>query len=207
MKKLCRNARYPGKAVYLCNRFIKMELNMKGLILIRKILLSTVLVLVSTVTVCAQRTWNSAPQQGDMAVGLQVATAFGSHYANAGAGGRFQYNVFDWLRGEGAFTCFLKKDHVILWNAGVNAHYLLPLNEMVTFYPLAGTGLVGRSHGRGAGDLLDPTSPMANLGAGADFQLNEYLFLNVETTFRKIFDGSERDGNRLLLSAGLSFRF
>jgi outer membrane protein X len=86
----------------------------------------------------------------------------------------------------------------------VNAHYLFPLGDRLTVYPLAGAGFLGYSYGSGYGygGLASHSDLAFNLGGGIDIQLAGSLYLNAEAKY-KISDYWDR----LLLSAGLSFKF
>jgi opacity protein-like surface antigen len=66
----------------------------------------------------------------------------GDSYSNYGIGAKFQYNVTKPIRLEGSFTYFLKKDLISMWDLSVNAHYLFPIADKLTVYPLAGLGLL-----------------------------------------------------------------
>ncbi|MDR2469213.1 MAG: porin family protein [Tannerella sp.] len=145
---------------------------------------------------------DSRPQQGDMAVGINLVTGAGDHYINAGVGGMFRYYALAQLRGEGSFTYFLKKDSETLWDVSINAHYLLPAGGNVTVYPLAGASILGSSKGRGVGDIFSASYAAINLGAGVDFSLTDNFFFNVEAKY-KITDY----WNRLLFSAGVIYKF
>ena len=101
----------------------------------RRILLLMVAVLCITVA--------SAQEKGETAVGAQVVYGSGDGLSNIGIGAKFQWNVINRLRLEPSFTYFLKKDNINMWNAGVNVHYLFPVADAITLYPVAGAGIWG----------------------------------------------------------------
>jgi outer membrane protein X len=87
-----------------------------------------------------------AQKKGDMAAGGNLVLGTGDNFTNIGIGGKFQYNVTDPIRLEGALTFFLPKKQGIpgfeaslsFWDISVNGHYLFPVADRVTVYPLAG---------------------------------------------------------------------
>jgi outer membrane protein X len=148
----------------------------------------------------------SAQEKGDMAAGGNLVLGLGDSFTNYGIGAKFQYNVTNPLRLEGSFTYFLKKDYLTMWDLSVNAHWLFPVADKITVYPLAGLGILNYSTdlGLGAYGVKDASkSDVAfNLGGGIDYKLTDKLILNAELKY-KISDR----WNRLLLSAGLAYRF
>jgi len=146
-----------------------------------------------------------AQSKGDMAVGGNLVLGTGNSYSNIGIGAKFQYNVTDPIRLEGSFTYFLKKDYVTQWDFSVNGHYLFPVTDLITVYPLAGLGLYGTkwSIDWGLGNTSHSTSDICvNLGGGADYKLSDKLVLNAELKYKIVNNWS-----RLMLSAGVAFRF
>ena len=148
-------------------------------------------------------------EKGDMAVGGNLVFGSGDSYSNIGIGAKFQYNVTDPIRLEGSFTYFPKKDLMSMWDLSVNAHYLFPVSEQITVYPLAGLGILGYSVSTPTIDLgpfgsfgVSDSELGFNLGGGIDFKLTDKLFLNAELKYRI---GSDWD--RLLLSVGVGYRF
>lgn len=166
-----------------------------------------VIIAVVTMSVSA-----AAQKQGDMAVGANLVLGSGNSYSNMGVGAKFQYNVIDPLRLEGSFTYFFEKDLVSMWDLSVNAHYLFPIAEQITVYPLAGLGILGSKAnipsfdfgglGSYGGGSHSDTEFGFNLGGGIDFKVTENVILNVELKY-KIGD----NWNRLLISAGVAYKF
>ena len=154
----------------------------------------------------------NAQEKGDMAVGGSLVLGSGDSYSNVGIGAKFQYNVMTPLRLEGAFTYFLKKDNVSMWDLSVNAHWLFPVTPQITVYPLAGLGILGSKVsvpsidlgpiGSFGGGSASESEVGFNLGGGIDFNLTDKLFLNAELKYKI---GNTWD--RLLLSAGVGYRF
>jgi outer membrane protein X len=170
----------------------------------------------------------SAQEKGDMAAGLGVVLGTGNDLTNFGIGAKFQYNVTNPLRLEGSFSYFFPKKEgegdfevsTSMWDLSVNAHYLFSMSERLTFYPLAGLGILGVTSsseinvpgievpGLGEyGGYSDSVSASAsqfgiNLGGGEDFKLSEKLVLNGQLKYMIAGNWS-----RLIISAGLAYRF
>jgi len=151
----------------------------------------------------------NAQEQGDKAVGGNLVFGYNSDFTNIGLGGKFLYNVSDAIRLEGAATFFIPKDYfgvkLSFWDVNVNAHYLYPVNDQCTFYPLVGLGLQGwKLKISESGISLSTTGSdlCFNLGGGFDYKLTDQLFLNCELKYRIV-----EDWNRLLISAGITYKF
>jgi outer membrane protein X len=151
-----------------------------------------------------------AQEKGNMAVGGNLALGSGDRITNYGIGAKFQYNVTNPLRLEGAFTYFLKKDYMTMWDLSVNGHWLFPLGDKITAYPLAGLGILNYGYdysvdlgGLGSYGTSGSTSDFAiNLGGGIDLKLTDKLIFNAELKY-KISDVWDR----LQLSAGVVYKF
>jgi outer membrane protein X len=171
----------------------------------RKVAIVAIAVLSMSVAVNAQ-------EKGDMAVGGNLVLGSGDSFTNYGIGAKFQYNVMNPLRLEGSFTYFLKKDYVTMWDLSVNAHWLFAVADKITVYPLAGLGMLGTKvsvpsidlgeWGNYGGGSASDSEIGFNLGGGIDCKLTDKLILNAELKYKI---GS--NWNRLLLSAGLAYKF
>ena len=175
-------------------------------------------VAVAAIAVVTMSVAAHAQEKGSMAAGGNLVLGSGDDITNIGIGAKFQYNVTDPLRLEGSFTYFLPKKQgvsglaessVSMWDLSVNGHWLFPVADKVKVYPLAGLGILGTSASAEVdlgewGNLGSAsTSEVAfNLGGGIDYELADNLVLNAELKYKL---GSTWD--RLLLSAGIAFRF
>lgn len=157
-------------------------------------------ILVFLVCLCACIATSYA-QQGESALGVNLN--YGND-TNFGLGVKYRYNLSDHVRIEPAFNYYFKHDYVSMWDLNANFHYLCPVAENVTVYPLAGIGYANATaHLKDWG--LDNESDgkiTVNLGAGADFQVSSSVKLNLELKYQ-IID----DFNQLVLSAGVVFAF
>ena len=147
----------------------------------------------------------SAQQKGETAAGGYFAYGTGDGFSNFGLGAKFQWNPIDNLRLEPSFTYFFKKDLVSMWDFSTNVHYLFPVTDKVIMYPLAGLGMIGSSvsiDGFMGNTSTSSTKVAFGFGGGVDFDLNKNLVFNLELKY-KLCDG----GNRLIISAGLNYKF
>ncbi|MDR1226264.1 MAG: porin family protein [Prevotellaceae bacterium] len=162
--------------------------------ILRKVAVMAIAIMTMSVAAGAQ-------EKGDMAAGGNLVLGSGNSFTNYGIGVRFQYNVTNPFRLEGSFTYFLKKDNFTMWDLSANAHWLFPVTDKITVYPLAGLGIL--NSGANYGFYSASKSDIAfNLGGGIDYRLTDSLILNAELKY-KISDWWDR----LMLSAGLAYKF
>jgi outer membrane protein X len=170
-------------------------------VIIKRVAICVIAVLMISVTAKAQ-------EKGDFAVGVNAALGSGDSYTNFGLGAKLQYNVTNPIRVEAAFNYFLPKDMLSMWDLGLNGHYLIPLNEKITLYPLAGFAVLGSKIDLGELAKLfgaDDTSSSdfgVNLGGGIDLKLSEQLFFNVQLKYT-----IAGDWGRFIPSVGVAYRF
>ena len=146
-----------------------------------------------------------AQEKGDMAAGAHLVLGTGSNsgnsYTNIGIGTKFQFNIFKPVRLEGSFTYFPEKDFVSMWDISANGHYLISVAEQVTVYPLGGMGIFGTKTDPGS-NSYSTKDICINIGLGVDYQLNERLVFNAELKSKIV-----KDWNRIMLSAGVAYKF
>jgi outer membrane protein X len=134
-------------------------------------------------------------------VGGSLVLGSRNSYTNYGIGARYLYNITSPIRLDGSFTYFLKKDYISMWDLSVNAHWLFPVADKTTAYPLAGLGIFNSSVS--VGNFSSSATDLAfNLGGGVDQKLTDVLTLNAELKY-KIVD----QGSRFLVSAGIIYKF
>jgi outer membrane protein X len=182
---------------------LNLKMMKKNNVIIKKVAICVIAVLMISVTAKAQ-------EKGDLAVGVNVALGSGNSYTNFGLGAKLQYNVIDPVRVEAAFTYFLPKDMLNMWDLGFNGHYLIQLNEKITLYPLAGVAVLGSKIDLGPLAALmddDDTSLSSsdfgvNFGGGIDLKLSEQLFFNVQLKYT-----IAGDWGRVIPSVGVTYKF
>jgi outer membrane protein X len=151
-----------------------------------------------------------AQKQGDMAVGGNLNILTGSGFTNFGIGATFRYNILDPLRVEGGFAFYPKSDHISHWDLSVNAHWLFPMNDKFTLYPIGGLGILGwktedityslNGHSSTFPGLSGSDFAL-NLGGGAEYSFTDNLSGNFEIKY-KIADGSAA-----LFTFGVHYKF
>lgn len=173
----------------------------------------------------------SAQEKGDMAVGVNLGVApcleSGASVTNFGIGAKFQYNVTNPIRLEGAFDYGFKNKGVDVMTIGINAHYIFNLSDKFNIYPLVG---VGYAHCKAtaigipdldANDWLDidygetdiddygtkEESDSANkfffnVGVGAEYAINDKISIGAEIKYQYI-----ENFNRLPISLGIAYKF
>lgn len=143
----------------------------------------------------------SAQEKGQWAVGANFVYGHEDLISNYGFGVKGQVNVSSPVRLEANYMSFFKKNHVKIWSLGVNVHYLFHITEDLTLYPLSGLGYLEAKN-----TYYSKTKYGSDiafyLGGGLDYKLAENLFGNVELKY----EGAD-DWNRILISAGVSYRF
>lgn len=144
-------------------------------------------------------------QKGQMAAGVNLnfglAYEVGS-YNNIGLGAKFQYSLSDHFRLEPAFTYYLKKDNLSMWDLMVNCHYLFPLaQDRLNLYPIAGLGVLG-AKASALGYSASTTKFGINLGGGAEYKISQSIALGVELKYQIV-----ADYGHLALQLGVTYLF
>jgi opacity protein-like surface antigen len=161
------------------------------------------LAVIATATVSAQ----SQP----MSVGGGLVFGSGDGFSNTGIQAKYRLGLTSAIRAEGGFTYFLKKDEIGMWDVSANAHYLFPVADKLTVYPLAGISMLGVSYPSfdidwDSWDVSEDTQTDTefgfNIGAGVDYDLTDALGLNAEFKYRI---GS--DWGRTVFSIGVFYKF
>ena len=180
-------------------------------------------------------------QKGKSEVGINfdIAPTFSTEPAsvNLGLGAKYRYGISNKFRLDANFTYFFNSlteldpdteyeyDRVSMFDISVNVHYLLKLNEKMTFYPLVGLGFIKvspnwdfESESSGYGYLDDmkddydqrraekegpnQNNLVFNIGAGFEYALTPHLNLNAELKFP-----ISVDINPLPISIGVCYKF
>ena len=136
----------------------------------------------------------SFAQQGIQSIGIHLS--YGTEIENAGLGIKYQYNVTNNLRLEPSMEYFFKKDAVDMYDINMNIHYLIPIQEQVRFYPLAGLTYtnwnwdLGKTEIGGANLNVDASKSKfgANFGGGIEFDITNNFMLNFEAKYQLISD-------------------
>ena len=122
----------------------------------------------------------SAQERGKIAVGggLSYMTEGGQ----IGVGAKVRYGLKN-IRLEGGVNYFLPKNDVSGLDLGVNAHYVVSLDDKISVYPLAGISYYRASASFG-GISISSSDLTLNFGGGASYQLNDKLSLGAELKYQ-----------------------
>jgi len=143
----------------------------------------------------------NAQQQGDWALGASMIYGHEDLIENFGIGVKGQYNVSNPVRLEANYMDFFKKNYVKIWSFSLNIHYLFHVTENSTLYPIAGIGYLEAENTYYSKSKYGSDYALY-LGGGFDYKLAPSLVGNIELKY----EGAE-EWNRLLLSAGITYRF
>ena len=128
-------------------------------------------------------------EQGESAVGFNVGYGFDSK--NATLGIDYRYNITDAVRLNPAVSYFAKNDGLSAWALDLNVHYLVKINSIFGFYPLAGLDLSFWKFDENVGNIElsdNATRFGANIGLGGEFYLTDNLTLGAEVKYNIIKD-------------------
>ena len=167
--------------------------------------LSMVVILMCSVIVNAQT-------KGDKAVGGGLSLGTIGISSNYGINAKYQYNILDRVRLEGAVTYYLKKNDQSMYDFGASGHYLFRTGDRLALYPLAGFGLWAvkiDENGYGYDEDYEYETKKTvkaffaiSFGGGVDYMLKENLSLNAEIKYKIIEYYS-----RAIISVGVTYRF
>lgn len=142
-------------------------------------------------------------QENKVSVGAQLS--YGSDHERVGLGIKGQYGLIDNIRLEAAFNYFFKQNNVSLYDLNVNVHYVIPINEQFSVYPLAGlTYMKESASAKGEGFKLSVSDSRlgVNLGVGAQYQLDSNWAIAGELKYQII-----KDMSQLVPSIGVVYTF
>jgi len=129
-------------------------------------------------------------EQGTQSVGFDLGYGFDGKNLNLGLD--YRYNLTDEIRLAPSLSHFVRNDNLSAWAIDLNAHYVVKLDEMFGFYPLAGLDL---SFWKYRVDThLAPTHTFkytrfgVNLGLGGELYATDQLTLGIEIKYNIIKD-------------------
>lgn len=149
--------------------------------------------------------------KGDIAAGVNLN--YGSKIENLGLGAKFQYTIIDHLRAEVGFNYFFKKNYESMWDANLNAQYLINVyQEKLYLYPIVGLNFSSLSFDEKGFNKEFGVDPSVehddinriglNLGAGAQYQITERIGLSLEYRHTIL-----KDIDQGVFSLGASYKF
>lgn len=123
----------------------------------------------------------SAQERGKISVGGGLS--YMTEGSWIGVGAKARYGLTDDIRLEGGVNYFLPKNNVSALDFGVNAHYVVSLDEKISVYPLVGISYYRASVSLG-GATVSNGDLTINFGGGASYQLNNKLSLGAELKYQ-----------------------
>ena len=152
-----------------------------------------------------------AQERGDVAFGVNgLGGIYVDKMFSYGIGFKLLYNVSDLFRlaGEADFSSGLKLDDNFVscgfQDYSVYAHYLLPISNKVTVYPLAGVGMfIKKSKMRidGVTEKVIDNRTVGSFGAGVEYAITSNLSSSVELRFK------HHGRNHYIYLASIAYKF
>ena len=133
-------------------------------------------------------------QKGIQAFGVNLG--YGSEIESASIGVKYQYNITNNIRLEPSANYFFEKRGVDMFDFNANAHYLIPTENNIRLYPLAGLTFTRWDLGKVANRLG------LNIGGGAEFDVSDNLFVNMELKYQIV-----KDFDQAVFNVGLTYMF
>lgn len=147
-------------------------------------------------TLCvALITLGASAQKGEQNVGAHVL--YGTDASNIGLGVKYQNNITDAIRLEAVGDYYLKTDGFSMFDVNVNGHYLFPLSDKVTVYPLVGINytswkqesIISHSEEHGGFEIKDSSIGL-NIGGGIQYKLTDKIRIGAELKYQTISGAS-----------------
>ena len=137
---------------------------------------------------------SASAQKGIQAFGVNLG--YGSEIESASIGVKYQYNITNNIRLEPSANYFFEKRGVDMFDFNANAHYLIPTENNIRLYPLAGLTFTRWDLGKVANRLG------LNIGGGAEFDVSDNLFVNMELKYQIV-----KDLDQTVFNVGLTYMF
>ena len=137
---------------------------------------------------------SASAQKGIQAFGVNLG--YGSEIESASIGVKYQYNITNNIRLEPSANYFFEKRGIDMFDFNANAHYLIPTENNIRLYPLAGLTFTRWDLGKVANRLG------LNIGGGAEFDVSDNLFVNMELKYQIV-----KDFDQAVFNVGLTYMF
>lgn len=160
-------------------------------------------------TLCiALVTLGASAQKGEQNVGAHVL--YGTDAGNIGFGVKYQNSITDAIRLEAVGDYYLKTDGFSMFDVNVNGHYLFPLSDKFTVYPLVGINYTswkqenavsfGEKYKDDNIDIKD-TSIGLNIGGGIQYKLTDKIRIGAELKYQTISGAM----STVIIGAGVTY--
>ena len=170
-------------------------------------------------TLCvALVTLSASAQKGENSIGVHAL--YGTDAGNIGFGVKYQNSITDAIRLEAVGDYYLKTDGFSMFDVNVNGHYLFPLSDKFTVYPLVGINYTSWKQeslidyefgeelnewlGENANEKYDvdikDSSIGLNIGGGIQYKLSDKVRIGAELKYQTISGASTA-----VIGAGVTF--
>lgn len=122
-------------------------------------------------------------QKGHASAGVRTGYAF--EYETVTFGVDFRYNILPDVRIAPGVTYMFRGDGVKGWYLDLDAHYVIDVSRMFSFYPIGGLGL---SIWDGKGWAGSRTRLGPNVGLGGEFRITDELSVGMDFKYNIISD-------------------
>lgn len=129
-----------------------------------------------------------------------VKAGYETDWKRFGIGAEGRYYIADQVRLAPDLVLFFPKNNTIGMDINVNAHYVFPLQDGLSIYPLAGLQMSNNRWSK-SGDSNSWTDFGFNLGFGADYELDSKSYVNAQ------FQYTLNDWDYALFTVGYGIRF
>lgn len=116
-------------------------------------------------------------EQGRSSVGLNLGYGFDTE--NPIIGLDYRYSMTNAFRINPGVSHYIKKDGLSAWAIDLNLHYLVPLSETVSFYPIVGANLSFWDQKWEKEPRVDASETATRFGANIGLGLEYYATSNV----------------------------
>ena len=134
----------------------------------------------------------------DKKYGVGINLLYGTKIENIGFGVKGQYYATDAVRVEANAAYFMEKNDWKMWDVNLVGHYLIPIGEKFSVYPLAGIGITNWSTNVFNGKIKF----VIDLGGGFQFDVAEDFAVNAEVKYQII-----QDFNQAVFAIGAVYKF
>lgn len=143
--------------------------------------------------------------QFENTVGLGVHLGYGEKVKSVGAGIHLHYYYTNNIRFASSFTYYLPRKNMKVWEVDTDAHYVIPVSWLFSFYPIAGLNYSNRQ--LDASKVSDIGSQDwrkhrvgANLGLGIQYDFGYKVRSSFEIKYQFI-----KDYSQLAVMIGIGF--
>lgn len=156
----------------------------------KKLFLSLLVSLLSLYTVSAQSQLGIFSLSGNLSYGTDIESL--------GVGLRAQYGFTDYIRGAGEYKYYIDRHNVSAWGVSTELHYVFPVSQTVSLYPIAGASFsrwtldTGRSKPGNLIDIKDSHNRIgASLGFGGQIAVADNIYIQIEAKEALIKDHTQ----------------